>query len=160
MRGTLSLGARKKVEGPCHSVRELTSALRRRFAHACSGVRPAGDGRRGDLVSGAGQVRACAQPAAPRPTEAEEIRGRAAPAALARRHLLPAAARPRLRVRNRITPTSRAATTKYTTGDTMTLTSSAFTLKPGISQAPPNAHLAPPVSYLDPAHLSAPPWPL
>lgn len=47
----------------------------------------------------------------------------AAPRAMARRHLLPAASRPRLRVRKKIRPTSRAAATRYTTGATMTTAS-------------------------------------
>lgn len=42
------------------------------------------------------------------------------PPALGRRHLLPAAARPRLRVRKRIRPMSKTAAARYTQGPTMT----------------------------------------
>lgn len=47
-----------------------------------------------------------------------------APPTLERRHLLPAVVRPRLRVRKKIRPTSRAAATRYTTAATMTTASS------------------------------------
>lgn len=42
------------------------------------------------------------------------------PPTLGRRHLLPAAARPRLRVRKRIKPMSKTAAARYTQGPTMT----------------------------------------
>lgn len=65
---------------------------------------------------------ACAGAAARRLPEAQEA-GSAAPPALARRRLLPAAAPPCLRVRKKIRPTSRAAATRYTTAATMSTAS-------------------------------------
>lgn len=62
------------------------------------------------------------------------------PPTLGRRHLLPAAARPRLRVRKRIRPMSKTAATRYTQGPTMTTDSLAATparLREPDRQAPP-----------------------
>lgn len=62
------------------------------------------------------------------------------PPALGRRHLLPAAARPRLRVRKRIRPMSKTAATRYTQGPTMTTGSGAAQparLRDPDRQAPP-----------------------
>lgn len=80
----------------------------------------------------------------PKPRSPEER----TPPALGRRHLLPAAARPRLRVRKKITPMSKTAAARYTQGPTMTTDSPA--VKPARPRDPD--HQAPPTT-VRPAQL-------